>query len=438
MKFELVSFGVVSLVVSLVACTEPLVPAEQGVISRSSLSSEDSVEAGSRRATRSSHSSTQEISGSYFPWTHKPVCTEYLDGIGDQLCVYTNATFSNGRGISIFTTPRIAQEFAALPPFQDPESLSSRGINAEPDVPTQPWYTALIRGKGMGMLAARPLQRGDLITAYTPYLLAHMENVLSTHDREYYLRLAVDQLPPASRNIYLGLAKMYNDPSVVAQDVVKANAFEIQIGGLMHLAVFPESSRFNHACAPNAQYFLSSDLLTHYVHAVRPVDEDEELTISYAPPLRLRADRQQYLETTFQFTCTCPRCSPESLFGGHKHRTVEDSDRATQDIIALQWALAQWTANSTASVKKAEMLVRLYKEEGLDAFLDDAYGHAALMYSSVGSARGAKKYATLAAEASWLKYGFESVGQDKVREWEAIARDPTRHGSWRSRRKTEL
>jgi hypothetical protein len=178
-------------------------------------------------------------------------------------------------------------------------------------------------------------------------------------------------------------------------------------------------------------------LLTHYVHAVRPIEEGEELTISYAPPLRLHADRQQYFENTFQFTCTCPRCSPETHrhHKQHKHRTVEDSDKATQDIIALQWALAQWTSNSTASVKKAEMLIRLYKEEGLDAFLDDAYGHAALMYNSVGSARGAKKYAKLAAEASWLKYGFESVGLEKMREWEGIARDPTRHGSWR-RRKT--
>jgi hypothetical protein len=247
MKFELVSFGVVSLLVSLVASAEQVAPAGQQQ-PPDTLSSEGRVEAGSDASQTAF--SREENSDPYFPWTHKPVCTEYLDGIGDKLCVYTNATFSKGRGISIFTTPRIAEEFAGLPPFQDPRSLSSRGINPEPDAASQPWYTAFIRGKGLGMLAARPLQRGDLITAYTPYLLAHMENILSTQDREYYLRLAVDQLPTASRDAYLGLAKIYNDPSVVAQDVVKANAFEIQIGGLMHLAVFPESSRFNHACAP--------------------------------------------------------------------------------------------------------------------------------------------------------------------------------------------
>ncbi|KIY01129.1 uncharacterized protein Z520_02681 [Fonsecaea multimorphosa CBS 102226] len=363
------------------------------------------------------------------PWSHEPVCTDYLDTLGDQLCVYTDATFGNGRGISIFTTPGIAQEFASLLPFQDPSALSSHGINPPEDSnadANRPWYTTSIPGKGMGMLASRALQRGDLVTAYTPYLLAHMENVLSTSERERFLRVAVDQLPPASRDQYLGLAKIYGEPSVVVQDVVKANAFEMQVAGQMHLAVFPEASRMNHACAPNAQYYLSPGFLTHFVHAVRPIAQDEEITISYAPPLRLYADRQSYLQSTFQFTCTCPRCTHSA------HRPLEDSDKATEDMIALQWALSQWTHNSTASVKKAEMLVGLYIQEGLDAFLDDAYGHAALTYNAAGSANGAKKYAKLAAGATRLKYGPEA---EAAREWDRIGKDPTMHSSWR-RRKT--
>jgi len=109
------------------------------------------------------------------------------------------------------------------------------------------------------------------------------------------------------------------------------------------------------------------------------------------------------------------------------------SDKATKDIIALQSAMGQWTANSTASVKKAEMLVRLYKQEGLDAFLDDAYGHSALMHNSMGSARGARMYARLAAEASWLKYGWEG-GSEMVREWKELAVRPEGHSSWRKRK----
>jgi hypothetical protein len=180
----------------------------------------------------------------FAPWSYMPVCTQILEGIGSELCVYTNNTFSNGRGISIFTTPQIAEEFAALQPFQDSTSLD--GVNN----PGGPWYTQKLPGKGVGMLAERDMERGDLITAYTPVLLAHMENVLSTREREKFLRLAVDQLPAATVESYFSLATIYGDPRVIVQDVVKANAFEMQVGGQMHLALFPEPSRMNHDCSP--------------------------------------------------------------------------------------------------------------------------------------------------------------------------------------------
>ncbi|KIW99917.1 uncharacterized protein Z518_10845 [Rhinocladiella mackenziei CBS 650.93] len=363
-----------------------------------------------------SSSADGSVTTEFHPWSYEPVCTEFLEGLDNQLCVYTNATFSNGRGVSIFTTPQIAEEFAALLPFQDPSVLSDHGINS----PDRPWYTRELPGKGLGVLAKHQMKRGDLIAAYTPYLLAHMENVLSTPEREKYLRLAVDQLPATSREQYFSLATIYGEPSVIVQDVVKANAFEMQVGGQMHLAVFPETSRMNHACGPNAQYYLEPSLLTHYVHAARDIFEDEEITISYSPPLQFHAARRQYLKDSFHFTCTCPRCQNGEL-----------SDRAVNDIHALQWSLGNWESNSTASVKKAEMLVRLYKEEGLDAFLDVAYGHAALTYNAVGSARGAMKYAKLSVEAALLKYGPSAPD---LEIWNELIRNPRGHSSWRRRK----
>ena len=179
-------------------------------------------------------------------WTHEPVCTGFLGELDSPLCVYTNSSFSEGRGISIFTTPKIADEIASLLPFQDAAALSSRGIN----VATDTWYTKEIPGKGMGMMAKHDLQRGDLLTVYTPFLLAHTENILNTTERERYLQIGLSQLPEQSQEQYRALAKIYHLPEVVVQDVVKANSFEMHLGGQMHLAVFPESSRLNHACAP--------------------------------------------------------------------------------------------------------------------------------------------------------------------------------------------
>lgn len=147
---------------------------------------------------------------------------------------------------------------------------------------------------------------------------------------------------------------------------------------------------------------------------------NEEITIAYAPPLAFFRERQEYLSSTFHFNCTCSRC-----------QRGEAGDKAVSDILALQWALANWDTNSTASVRKAEMLVRLYKEEGLDAFLDTAYGHAAFTYSAVGSARGAKKYAKLAAEAAVLKYGPSATGMET---WDELMHSPQLHSSWRRRK----
>ncbi|KAF2800890.1 hypothetical protein K505DRAFT_344877 [Melanomma pulvis-pyrius CBS 109.77] len=165
-------------------------------------------------------------------------------GLGSKLCVYTIASFSNGRGISIFTTPKIAEDFANLPAFLDAAAMDQ--INAYSGA----WYTQELPGKGIGMLAKKTLKFGDRVTAYTPALLAYLEGELPTLEREKYFRLAVSQLPDATRDRFLQLATVYGDPRIRVQDIVKANTFQLELGGHNHLAVFPETSRLNHACAP--------------------------------------------------------------------------------------------------------------------------------------------------------------------------------------------
>jgi hypothetical protein len=188
--------------------------------------------------------STQE--SPYAPWSHQPLCTPHRPGINNTLCVYTDDTFSQGRGISIVTTPDLAQQFAALPAFHDPSFLASKEINKPSDVYT----TSSIPGKGIGMLATRSLEFGDCVTSYTPAFVAYLETELSTLDREQLWRIGVEQLPEQLKEKFLGLATVYGDERVKVQDVVKANTFQLMVGGVNHLAVWPETSRLNHACAP--------------------------------------------------------------------------------------------------------------------------------------------------------------------------------------------
>lgn len=177
-----------------------------------------------------------------------------------------------------------------------------------------------------------------------------------------------------------------------------------------------------HLCS--AQYYVEPGILTHFVHAVRPISKDEEITISYSTPYHPYTVRQEYLLNAFRFTCTCSRCMKG-----------EATDQSLVEIHDLQQSLGNWAADSTASVKQAERLVKVYLEEELDGFLDFAYGHAALTYNSVGSVRGTVKYAKLAAEAAALKYG---PGSKDVRTWMELVEGPMEHSSWRRRRRNAV
>jgi hypothetical protein len=186
----------------------------------------------------------EEESGNSFHWSYPPVCTRYFDDLKSELCVYTNFNFSHGRGVSIFTTPSIALEFATLQPFYDHAVLE--GVNQK----TRTWYTQEVPGKGTAMIAKTGLGRGDHLTAFTPVLVVSLQKILPLRENEMFLRKAIEQLPPSTRSAYLSLSRMYDNPDVIIQDILKSNAFEIQVGGEMHLAIFPEPARMNHDCAP--------------------------------------------------------------------------------------------------------------------------------------------------------------------------------------------
>ena len=206
----------------------------------------------------------------FAPWSFPPVCTEVLAHVGDRLCVYTNASFQSGRGISIFTTPKIADEMAALPAFRDHHTSKRKAVSEYSDL----WLSKDIPNKGVGLVSKRKLKYGGRITTYTPAFVAFLEQALPVQEREVFWRVAIDQLPAATRDMYYKLATVYAKPEVIAQDVVQANNFGLELGGHHHLSVFPETSRINHDCSPKYVLFsllliLLADLQAHNMYSIR-------------------------------------------------------------------------------------------------------------------------------------------------------------------------
>jgi hypothetical protein len=223
----------------------------------------------------------------HFPWTHAPVCTTMLRLQGSdpvdtgrddvEYCLYTNASFQANRGISIFTTPKIASSLAKLPVFAGSVTqLSSPNLNAQVLLSSGPSqythstsisatatsYTSAIPSKGLGLFTFHALKRGDVVLHHTSVLISHIPSFARTFssERERLLRIGVEQLPSTTRDQFLSLATIYGDEDTLVQDILKANAYNIDVeigedgaGNVIkeqYPGIWPEAARANHACAP--------------------------------------------------------------------------------------------------------------------------------------------------------------------------------------------
>jgi hypothetical protein len=99
-------------------------------------------------------------------------------------------------------------------------------------------------------------------------------------------------------------------------------------------------------------------------------------------------------------------------------------------IQSLQAQLNDWSASSTGSPALAEQLLQLHRDEGLEGFMDVAYGFAALAYNAAGDEEIAVEYAQKAKQAVLMKDGRWSAN---LKIWEELLSDVRGHWSWRRR-----
>lgn len=130
-------------------------------------------------------------------------------------------------------------------------------------------------------------------------------------------------------------------------------------------------------------------------------------------------DRQRAIEKELHFHCACSRC-----------RAGASTDKALEQIRSAQQILDDWSSESLATPNDALNLIRQYKEEGFEAFLDVPYGYAALAYNAIGDPAKAGRYATLAADVLFSHGRIEDSG---YAEWEELASNPEIHWSWLGR-----
>lgn len=176
-------------------------------------------------------------------WTRASSCT--ANGT-EEYCIFVSSTFANGRGLGVVTTPERANYIANLPAFTDEKAL--KGENVEKSAELRPYEFVHVPGKDMGVVAKRPIYRGDHLMTFTPALIIDygaMDN-LPVPDMHRLQVEALEQVPNELRARFMNLSTHSgaSDHVEKVDKILRTNAFDVEIWdedehGLY--VVFPES-----------------------------------------------------------------------------------------------------------------------------------------------------------------------------------------------------
>lgn len=188
----------------------------------------------------------QASSHTHPAWTRAASCSASANGT-DEYCVFTSATFGGGRGISVVTSPQRADFLAQLPAFARGNDVLKHD-NVEPDPATAPFEFVHVPGKDMGVVATRPIYRGEHLMSFTPAVVIDYGafEMLELDEVQRLQTEAVDQLPAYVRGRFLGLSTHDGASGHMerVEKILRTNAFDVDLlddSDFGLYVVFPES-----------------------------------------------------------------------------------------------------------------------------------------------------------------------------------------------------
>lgn len=176
-------------------------------------------------------------------WSRASSCT--ANGT-EEYCVFISSSFANGRGLGVVTSPERAEYLANLPAFTDENAL--KDANTEKSDEMSPYEMVHVPGKDMGVVAKRPIYRGDHLMTFTPALIIDYGAMDNLPDADIH-RLqveAIDHVPSDLRSLFLNLSTHSGAAEHLERvdKILRTNAFDVGILDENEHAlyvVFPES-----------------------------------------------------------------------------------------------------------------------------------------------------------------------------------------------------
>ncbi|KAM7198996.1 hypothetical protein V8F33_004733 [Rhypophila sp. PSN 637] len=330
-----------------------------------------------------------------------------------KLCVYTSTSFNENSGISIIAHPETAATLVAAISNTTASWNARHHIAGHAhlagDLDSLPYVVTPIPGKGIGVIATKPIPQFSTIMVSFPALV--IDDELFPDDDEHEVpgegpRLftrALGQLTDKKRALDLAKSRGHEDGKVhVVEDVVRTNAFGIYaVDGRDFKGLYPEIARLNHGCDPNAYGRFTKADLTMTAVATRDIEPGEEITISYIPLGLPSVYRQQAL-ANWSFKCTCALCTsaPEasSASDSRRNHLVELLHEMKQLIPTSSKPLSveQTQANYEQLVVNTREFVEILQIERLFPKVGEYYQRFMKIYYGFGDIESAYKYARTA------------------------------------------
>jgi len=280
-----------------------------------------------------------------------------------------------------------------------------------------------VPGKGKGLVATKKIAKSTRILSEEPIIIIP-GNRLNMEQLKISISQQVASLSEHQHRTLLSLHNIHphRDAAERYIGIIRTNSLPTEADG-DKAAIFAEACRINHACDNNAQKSWNEKVKRHTVHALRDIEQGDEITITYLSPLKNRAARQKALQERFGFTCLCHLCSlpPEQS---------QESDRRLEEIHHLDGVINQLgtkgiLVSPLRTLSYFDHQVRLYNEQGReDVGFAQALVHAAqLAIANSDLARG-RIFAERAASVWKTTLGGDSA---EAIEHAALAQDPSRY-----------
>lgn len=279
-----------------------------------------------------------------------------------------------------------------------------------------------VPGKGNGLVATRKIPMGTRILSEEPIITLSC-NEMNSERLQISVCKQVATLDENQQRAFLSMQNIhpYKNAAERYLGIFRTNSLPAEADG-DNGAIFLKACFINHACDNNAQKNWNKKIKRHTVHALRDIDKDEEITITYLSPLKNRTARQKALQERFRFTCLCHLCSlpPEQS---------QESDRRLEEIHRLDDVIDQLgtegiLVSPLRTLSYFDQQVRLYKEQGREdvGFAQTLVNAAQLAIANSDLARG--RIFAERAVSMWKTTVGDSM--EAIKDG-ALAQDPSKY-----------